>query len=266
MFARFCSFTLGSLLGAALLAPLPAMAQANEGPLPRFEDALCPGVVGLRREAAEAMVGRLRANAEMFGLRMADNGDCEANFIVAFVADGQAFLSALESRTTYVFAEMSREERVALMAEPGPARAMLRVRARSRDGMPISRRENLTDIPQTSMWSAHSKIYTATRNDILSALVLFDRDEIRGMDLNQLADYATFRALVHRLPDPAARGTSSILALFDGGGARPEGLTEFDRAYLAQLYTGIANLPAPAKLADLAHATGAHASGVEAVE
>ena len=256
MFARFRRFAFGGILGAALLAPLPAVAQADEEPLPRFEDALCPGVVGLKVDAAEAMVGRLRTNAEAFGLRMADNGDCEANFIVAFVDDGQRFLSQLEDRSGYIFAEMSRDERVELMSVPGPARAMLRVRARSRDGMPIARRENLTDIPQASMWSAHSKIYVATRNDILSALVLFDRDEISGFNLDQLADYATFRGLVHQLPDPAASGVSSILSLFDSGSTPPAGLTEFDRAYLTQLYTGIANLPAPAKLADLAHATG----------
>ena len=260
MFARLRSFALGSLFGFALLAPLSA-ARADEEPLPRFEDALCPGVVGLRRDAAEAMVGRMRANAEMLGLRMADSGDCEANFIVAFVADGQSFLSGLEDRSSYVFAEMSHDERTALMAEPGPARALLRVRTRSRDGMPISRRENLTDIPQATMWMAHSKIYTATRNDILSALVLFDRDEIRQLTLDQLADYATFRALVHQPPDPSAHEQGSILSLFDSGGTPPAGLTAFDRAYLARLYTGMANLPAQAKLADLARATG-----VDAVE
>ena len=260
MLARFRNFALGGLLAAVLVGPAPAMAQADEEPLPRFEDALCPGVVGLKRDAAEAMVGRLRDNAEMFGLRMADNGDCQANFIVAFIADGQTFLEKLDDRSSYIFAEMSREERVALMAETGPVRALLRVRARSRDGMPISRRENLVELPQATMWMAHSKIYSATRNDILSALVLFDRDEIGGLNLNQLADYATFRALAHRLPDPAASGADSILTLFDGGSARPEGLTEFDRAYLGQLYIGMPNLPAPAKLADIADATGVPAT------
>ena len=259
MLARFRTIALAAVLGAFALAPLPATAQADEEPLARFEDPLCPGVVGLRQEAAESMVGRLRANAELLGLRMAENGDCEANFVVAFVNDGKVFLSQLEDRNSYIFAEMSRGERVALLSDSGPARAVLRVRARSRDGMPISRRENLTDLPQTTMWMAHSKIYAATRNDIISAMILFDRDAIRGMSLTQLADYATFRALTHQTPDPAAVGAASILTLFEGGEARPEGLTEFDRAYLAQLYAGLANLPAPAKLADLAHATGTDA-------
>ena len=256
MFARLRTLALAGLAGAALLAPLPAMAQADQEPLARFEDALCPGVLGLKQEAAEQMVGRLRANAEMLGLRMADNGDCEANFIVAFVADGQTFLSQLQDRSSYIFAEMSRDERVALLADTSPARAVLRVRSRTRDGIPISRRENLAQLPTTTLWMAHSKIYSATRNDIISAMVLFDRDAIRGMNLAQLADYATFRALAQRLPGPEATGQTSILTLFDSSAARPEGLTEFDRAYLGQLYTGLANMPAPAKLADLAHATG----------
>jgi hypothetical protein len=254
--ARFHSVALGCLLGAALLAPLPAAAEANEEPLARFEAAMCPGVVGLRREAAEMVVGRMRATGERLGLRMAPDGDCEANLVIGFVEDGQAFLNQLRDERSYIFAELTREERVELLGETGPARAMLRVRARTRDGMPISRRESLSDLPMTSMWMAHSKIYVATRNDIISALVLFDRDEIRGLNLTQLADYATFRALMHTLPDPAAAGQASILTLFDGNGDPPATFTEFDLAYLDQLYTGYANLPAPAKLADLEKATG----------
>jgi hypothetical protein len=264
MLARLRTIALGSLgaglAGAALLAPLPALAQTDEEPLARFEDALCPGVLGLKQEAAEQMVGRLRANAEMLGVRMAENGDCQANLVVGFVSDGQAFLSQLQDRSGYIFAEMTRDERLALLADTGPARAMLRIRARTRDGMPISRRENLAQLPTTTMWMAHSKIYSATRNDIISAMVLFDREAVRGLNLTQLADYATFRALAQRLPGPEAAGQASILTLFEPGEARPDGLTAFDRAYLGQLYAGLANLPAPAKLADLAQVTGMNAA------
>ena len=49
MFARFRTIVLVGLAGAAVLAPLPALAQADEEPLARFEDALCPGVLGLRQ-------------------------------------------------------------------------------------------------------------------------------------------------------------------------------------------------------------------------
>src|SRR5690606_23514088 len=255
MFTRLRTLFIAGIAGA-LLAPLPASAEANEEPLARFETALCPGVVGLKRDAAEMMVARMRATAEMLGLRMAPEGSCEANRVVGFVDDGQAFLRQLRNDRRYIFAELTRDERVDLLNETGPARAMLRVRARTRDGMPIPRRESLGELPQTAMWMAHSKIYIATRNDIISALVLFDRDEIRDLNLTQLADYATFRALVHQLPDPAGAGQASILSLFDSAAERFASLTDFDLAYMRTLYSGLANLPAPAKLAELEHATG----------
>ncbi len=106
------------------------------------------------------------------------------------------------------------------------------------------------------MWMAHSKIYTATRNDIYHALVLFDRDQIKGKTIDQLADYVTFRALSRTLPGAGfGDGNASILALFDPG-AEVAGLTDLDRAWLGALYQGPPNLPAPARLAELEKATG----------
>ena len=168
MLSRFNSLVLAlGAAAAALVAAPPALAQSDEEPLARFEDAICPGVVGLRVDAAEEMVGRIRTNAASFDRRLAPEGNCEANLVVAFVDDGLAFARRMQRDNGWLFAELSQSDRWAALNEAGPARAILRVRARSRDGMPIPRRENMTDLPQTEMWMAHSKIYTATRNDIL---------------------------------------------------------------------------------------------------
>ncbi|MBO9517731.1 MAG: hypothetical protein J7493_06655 [Porphyrobacter sp.] len=253
MLARFRTIALGSL-AAAFLVVGPAQARADE-PLPRFEDPLCPGVVGLKQEAAETVVGMIRGNAETLGLPLAKEATCEANVVIAFVDDGADYLNRLVDQNSTLFFEMDRAERQALLAETGSARAVLRVRARSRDGMPIPRRENLADIPVAEMWLAHSKIYTATRNDILSALILIDRKAVSGLSLQQLADYASFRALTHTLP-PASARDQSIVSLFDEGGDRPNGLTEYDRKFLATLYEGLPNLPGSARLAALEAATG----------
>ena len=255
MTVRFAALALGGL-AAALLAATPATAQSDEEPLARFEDPICPGIVGLKVEAAEMMVDRIRANARAFGRQLAEAGDCQPNLIVAFIDSGEAFIDRLRDREGWLFAELNDADRESLLEETGPARTLLRVRARTRDGMPIPRRENMTDLPQSQAWMAHSRIYTATRNDILSALVLVDRGAIRGMTLDQLADYASFRALTRTLPQTPDTRADSIVSLFDGASTRPAGLTEFDRAYLAQLYTGIPNIPAPARLAELEKATG----------
>lgn len=237
-------------LGALTMA---APASADE-PIARFEAPVCPGVAGLKREAAEAVVGRMRANAEALGLRLAPDGDCDANVLVVMVDDGAAFLERLNDTRGFLFAELDPHDRRALMNAPGPARVFLRIRDFSRDGMPIYRRENLVDIPQTEMWMAHSKIYTATRRDIHTALVLFDRGSVGDLTLDQLADYATFRAFAQALPEPG--GQASILTLFEGDGPDPAGLTEFDRAFLNALYSGLPNLPGEARLAELEQATG----------
>lgn len=257
MSSRFniLAVSLGCLAGA-LFASAPASAQADAEPLARFEDPICPGVVGLKLEAAEQMVDRIRETAADFGRRLAPIGSCEANLIVAFVEDGRAFARRMQRENGWLYAELSASDRETVLNDAGLARAILRVRARSRDGMPIARRENLVSPPQTEMWMAHSKIYTATRNDILYSLVLIDRAAVGGMGLAQLADYALYRSLTRTLPQTPETRADSILSLFDGGASPPTGLTEFDRAYLSELYKGAANLPAPASLARLEAATG----------
>jgi len=255
MSSRFRALTL-VLAAAAALAGLPASAQSDDEPLARFEDAICPGIVGLKVDAAEEMVGRIRGRAEEFGRRLAPEGDCTPNLVVAFVEDGLAFARRMQRDHGYIFAELSQDDREIALHEEGPVRAILRVRARSRDGMPIPRREDMVDLPQTQMWMAHSKIYTATRNDILYSLILIDRDAIGGMTLGQLADYTAYRSLTRTLPQTPETRADSILSLFDGGATRPAGLTEFDKAYLHGLYDGLPNLPAPARIARIEAVTG----------
>ena len=225
----------------------PAEAQRND-PLPRFESPVCPGIMGLELDSALTMVERIRQIAGDLGIRLAngDSGDCEPNILVAFVEGGQAFLHRLQQNNRHLFAELSPHERRDLLASPGPAHVLTTVRTRSRDGMPLFGRENLVDPPQTSMWSAHSRIYTATRNDITAALILFDRDEIEGLSIAQLADYAALRSLTRTLPSG-----ESIADLFDADAAsRPDGLTGTDLAFLQNLYRGIPNLPGSARTAN----------------
>jgi hypothetical protein len=259
MLAPFSTLARNLALGgvaAGLWAAAPAAAQSDREPLALFQDAICPGVVGLKLESAEQVVGRIRANAHALGLRLAPENDCRPNVVVGVLPDGAAFLERMKDDNGWLFAEMDREEGAALLADPGPARAFLRVRARSRDGMPIARAEDLTSPPETTMWMAHSKIYTATRNDILSSLILFDRAAVRGMSVVQLADYATFRALAHTLPQVVALRQDSILALFERGATPPTQLTEFDMAYLRAMYDGIPNIPAAVRIAHLEEMTG----------
>lgn len=258
MLARFRPSVLRAAAAGAFAAACaaPALAQPSAGgdPLPRFSEAVCPGIIGFKQDFAEYMVGRIRANAAALGLRGGDEQTCDPNILVVAVADSQAFLEKLRAERGYIFREVEPGERRELLdSASGPARALLRVRTRSRDGIPVDRQDDLQNLPQTLMWGAHSRIFVPTQNDIVAALVVIDRDAVAGLNADQIADYVSFRALSHTLPDA---GSPSIVNLFEDGAGRPGGLTDFDRAFLGQLYAGLPNMPASARLADIGAATG----------
>jgi hypothetical protein len=197
------------------------------------------------------VIDRIRWNAERLDMWLADDTDCRPNLIVAFVEDGKAEIAGLVERQPWLFETMTRPERVALLNENGPVRVWTTALTRTRDGMPIQRRESLTNPPVTQMWMAHSKIYLTIREDITQTVVLFDREGVRGKSLVQLADYATMRGFARTRPTQGDARLDTILALFDPGHEPAPQLTDFDQAYLRSLYKEIANLPAAMKLLDV---------------
>ncbi|MBN9505535.1 MAG: hypothetical protein J0I69_05865 [Altererythrobacter sp.] len=219
-------------------------------PMARFQDKLCPGVMGLEADAASLMIDRLRDNAQLLGLGLTkDDGTCRPNFIVAFVENGAENLQQIADHNGWAFQDMSPSERRKLLSEEGPVRVWTITQMRTRDGMPIPRSVSLFDPPQVNTWMAHSKIYLAIREDITRVVVLFDREGVKGKTLLQLADYATMRGLARTRPvDGEGHPMDTILALFDPSGSPPAKLTEFDRAYLAAVYDGIPNIPGVTKV------------------
>ncbi|MBO9517730.1 MAG: hypothetical protein J7493_06650 [Porphyrobacter sp.] len=217
-------------------------------PLARIEDRLCPGILGLKPEFAALMIDRIRWTGERLDMWMADDTDCSPNLIIAFVEDGQAELQRLAENQGYLFQWMDRKDREALLAEEGPVRVWTTSMMRASNGMPLSRRENLTSPPVLQMNAAHSKIYINVREDIAQTVVLFDREKVRSKTLIQLADYATMRGFAKTRPASSAARLDTILALFDENGSPPSGLTDFDQAYLRNLYEGIPNLKGMTKI------------------
>jgi len=249
----------------------------RDNPLPRFEDRICPGVLGLTGDAAGYIIDRIRYNAEQFGLRISpDDGSCEANFIVAFVDDAQNQLVELARNNGYMLAGMSVTSRGDLLDAPGAARVWVNTLTRTRDGMPTQSARDAAGAPErrgstfggtdgggnpvsnpyssglppvAATQGANSRIFFPVREDIVSVLVLFDRAQVRGKTLLQLADYATMRGFATTRETSGEPEAATILSLFDGPGPKPDRLTEFDLGYLGSLYEGIANLPAHSKIA-----------------
>ncbi len=217
-------------------------------PLARIEDRLCPGVAGLKLDAASLVVERIRWQGERLGLWMAPEDNCQPNLIVAIVEDGQAELAGLHDKYPWLFQSLAIDEREALLAEQGPVRVWTRTVTRNADGIPLARRESLDAPPVTRANAYHSKISLTIREDISQVVVLLDRRGVMGKTLIQLADYATMRGFARTRPAGADAALDTILALFDPGAAPPSGLTDFDQAYLRSLYEGIPNIRARSKI------------------
>jgi hypothetical protein len=248
-------FALGLLL-TALPASSALAVTVDEEPLPRVEDRLCPGVIGMEIESALTVLDRIRANAARLGIRLADPDACTPNLLIAFVPDPSASLNRLMDNSPRLFRDESAAKKRSLRSETGPALAWNVIRTKTRDGMWVSRREGLTDVPEARMWSAHSKIYTPTREDIVSTVVLFDSEEMEGTTLKQLADYVSMRAFASDYSSFREAGASSILTLFDSGSARPAELTQADVTFLDSLYRGMANIPGSAKEREIENEAG----------
>jgi len=240
-----------------------------DNPLPRFEDRVCPGVQGLKGADAAYIIQRVRQNAERFKIRLAEDGTCQPNFIVAFVEDAQGQMSQLARNQGYMLAGLSVDQRGELVDAPGAARVWTNTVMRTNTGAPAPHRRETGNAPERVLSynpetgesssisgmppeargnASHSRIYFPLREDIYSVLIIFDRDQVRDKTLLQLADYATMRGLAFTRETRGEVSADTILSLFDGEGTKPERLTAFDLGYLGSLYDGIPNMPAMSKI------------------
>lgn len=217
-------------------------------PLPRFDGFACPGVIGLTTEYAEMLVGRIRMIAEDLHIPLAPNGNCHANVIVAFTEDGRADLAEIQKNTHLLSDALTVQERQELLDEPGPVRVLSVVETRMQNGSIVPRNQNLTDWSIGRMEGGQSLISTATERHITQVLVLFDREHAAGKTLHQLADYAVMRVFARTRDAKGGDAPVSILGLFDENGTPPDGMTAFDRAYLAALYEGPSHVKGISKI------------------
>jgi hypothetical protein len=220
----------------------------REEPLPRFDGLACPGVIGLTTEYAEIVVGRIRMIAEQLHIPLAPNGACHPNIFVSFTEDGRADLAAIQKKTHLLSDVLTVQERDELLEEPGPVRVLSGVETRMQNGSIVPRQRSLTDPPLGQMEGGQSLISTTTERHITQVVVLFDRAHAAGKTLHQLADYAVMRVFARTRDARGGDAPVSILGLFDENATPPDGMTAFDRAYLAALYEGPSHVKGIAKI------------------
>lgn len=230
--------------------------------LARFERPICPGIMGLPVDLASSIVDRLRYDARRVGAQVSSVEVCQPNVIIAFVRDGAAEVRKLYKTSGFLFAGLDSVEARGVRNETGPVHAWNVTALRTRFGeseraglhqgpVRIQGAANLGPVRVVTVPSSDSRIYLASRQEIISSVVVIDVGAIDGLSVNQIADYAAMRAFVRTRPVPGVGAPDTILSLFDARGRGPSEMTDFDFAYLRSVYDAAGNIPALAAIAGI---------------
>ncbi len=229
-------------------AEILAMSPPHQGQMARFEQPVCPHVIGLPAAYAAVVTDHVRGTARKAGIRVAKSR-CEPNLLIAIADDPHAFIVALRQDYPAAFDMMAPREKQAVETAPGPAIAWRTIAPRRADGGPV-----VYGSPVAGSGSAYmvpgavmSRLSSPVRQDITTAYVVLDAAAIDRVTLAQLGGYAAMLGLTGIAPDRADPASRSILNLFEDraeGRTPPPEETDFDRAYLTGLYSGSAGLPA----------------------
>ena len=216
-------------------------------PLARFTDPICFATVGLPTAVLRSIGDRLAEDADLAGIDLAGDG-CSPNILVMFVEDSHAETKALLKRRPGLFGDLQPSEIRAILNEPGPVHVWSASEIRSRDG---DRQFRNLDGPPTLKVPVATRIGLAIRRDMLSTVMLIDRQAVTGRSPRQVADYAAMRTLAMIRPK-GATGGDTILTLFDPDATPPAEMTAFDRGYLKALYGGSGTQRGATKVAMIA--------------
>ncbi|MBN9481677.1 MAG: hypothetical protein J0I52_15690 [Bordetella sp.] len=223
---------------------------------------VCPGVVNLKREAAQAIVDRIVEAAASLELRTGEPG-CQPNVIVIFTHDGRGLVRTMNADNPRLF----RQNVTGMHRDVGAFRDFLdsdrpvrwwslSIPVDSETGliavrMPGDPAGGMVDKDLADMLgcspsdcaigaapiinrSGPGRLNTQVVDSLFKTMIIVDMDMIRDINTTQLGDYIAFISLAQLDARAETQGFDTILNLFSGGAQ--QSLTDWDRAYLAALY------------------------------
>jgi hypothetical protein len=223
--------------------------------LARWRDPVCVGVVNLRADAAAFIADRVTAVAADLGVDTGGEG-CRPNIAVIATDDAGALAAALTEARRRAFRTgatgtdrggaalrdfVETERPVRWWQTSLPIDSRTGQRAVRAPGECTGACASIYDFAPVVVVDSASLLRSTVIDNLQRAVVIIDVDDIQNVSLGQLADYVAMVSLAQIDPDARTEGYASILNVF----AMPDtaqGLTEWDRAYLAGLYNSEQNL------------------------
>lgn len=204
----------------------------------RWSSPLCIAIVGAQPTSAVPILNRIEAVVTSAGAKLGKKG-CKPNVVVHFTADADADLAAINRKRPDLLEDITEAERKSLRRPGLPVRWFY---ADKVDG--VGSRQLDDDVPAGGALSGFtvlreggaSRITTPIEVKITNVTVLVDVPRVADVSVKALADYIAF-AVLSRTRMDVAPDSGSVMALFQTPeGARPDGLTALDLAFLKALY------------------------------
>lgn len=202
-----------------------SVADGSDAQLARFDWRVCPGVLNMRLDIAQAVNDRIAGAALLLRLDVGEPG-CRPNVVVIASRDVETVMPILLDSNHRAFGLYA-----------GTVRG---------GG---ERLEDFRDTPRIVRWwhvtrevgngGITSYTTTGATNLIAGAVIVVDLDRLPEVSVTALGDYIAMVALARLDPTHDVSGADTILNLFDPAldpESRPAGLTQFDVDYLDALY------------------------------
>lgn len=222
-----------------------ALANTINGQHARWNDPVCPRVVGLREPAAARFTDRVVQAASVLKLRIEPVG-CKPNILVIFTPDANAMMQAIQRQSPQIFDQTPIAELRRLIDGKAPVRWFYSSTQEGADGQLIgggggaAGASAIATNVETNVLNTGraSRIDTGAQVSLIGATLVIESPQVMGYDLDAVAAHAVMTALARIRFGAKDVPGDSILSLYDHAdpATRPVNLTMMDEAFLFALY------------------------------
>jgi hypothetical protein len=215
--------------------------------LERWRRPICPSVAGLTAEQGEAVLTRVSQIARKAGAPLAPE-HCEANLVIVVTPDPPKFIESWRARSRGdIFGDAAPMTVRHFIESSRPVRVWYNDLIGDQNGtdVPALRTPGVAGVTGEPFEPVHTNdhaedtlIHLNGVKNLIFVMVIVDAHNLRHRSVGQMADYVSMVGLTRLdtgVHDPDAPTILNLFAKADGQ-KMPEGLTEWDEAFLHALY------------------------------
>jgi hypothetical protein len=213
----------------------------------RWDERICPGVIGLKAPAALAVIDRVREVAKAAGATVDPNEPCRPNIVVVFTREPQELMRYVGKKAPDILGYHYISQRKALTTVTHPIQAYYATATRDHNGVPHT---DSTENEAEEMAVLPSRLKDDLSSVFQQVTVIVDTGKTTGMEVRSIADYVAMLALSQAKALDACSPLPSIRNLFltdCDPTRRTTALSDTDAAYLHALYDMSKGLVGPAQ-------------------